>query len=155
VAPGQVTPLAVATFGGKVKPVDGTDGRTHLAYELNLTNISTANLTLERVRVLDPSRDGRVVDVLSGDELDSRTIVFGGPPNKQFGPGVSGFLSMDVTYPVGARLPDKLNYRFDVSTSSPTGLANSFRAGPTRVGEEDPVQIGSPLRGERWMTGEG
>jgi hypothetical protein len=155
VAPGLVTPLAVNTFGGKVKPVDGTDDRTHLAYELRLTNISTASLTLERVRVLDPSRGGRVVDVLSGDELDSRTLVFGGPPNKQFGPGVSGFLFMDVTYPVGARLPDKLNYRFDVSTSSPTGLANSFRAGPTRVGEEDPVRIGSPLRGKRWMTGEG
>jgi hypothetical protein len=82
--------------------VDGTDDRTHLAYELSLTNISASNLTLERVRVLDPSRDGRVVDALSGDELDSRTLVFGGPPNKQFGPGVSGFLFMDVTYPVGA-----------------------------------------------------
>ena len=154
-ATGQVTPLAVSTLGGKVKPVDGTDARTHLAHELRLTNISTANLTLERVRVLDPSRGGRVVDVLSGDELDSRTIVFGGPPNKEFGPGVSGFLFMDVPYPDGARLPDKLNYRFDVSTSSPTGLANNFRAGPTRVSEEDPVRIGSPLRGERWMAGEG
>jgi hypothetical protein len=33
-APGQVTPLAVGTFDGRVEPVDGTDGRTHLAYEL-------------------------------------------------------------------------------------------------------------------------
>jgi hypothetical protein len=46
--------------------VDGTDDRTHLAYELRLTNITAANLTIERVRVLDPSSGGRVVDELSG-----------------------------------------------------------------------------------------
>ncbi len=57
-APGQVTPLAVNTFDGKVETVVGTDDRVHLAYELRLTNITAADLTLERVRVLDPSRDG-------------------------------------------------------------------------------------------------
>src|SRR4051812_31398376 len=86
-APGQVTPLTVGNFDGKVEPVDGTDDRTHLAYELRLTNITSANLTLERLRVLDPSRGGRVVDVLSGDELDSRIIVFGGPPASSSGRG--------------------------------------------------------------------
>jgi murein DD-endopeptidase MepM/ murein hydrolase activator NlpD len=157
-APGRVTPLAVETFGRKVEPVDGTDDRTHLAFELRLTNITSANLTVERVRVLDPSRDGRVVDVLSGDELVSRITVFGNPPNapdKRFGPGVAGFLFMDVTYPIGARLPDRLEYRFDVSTSTPTGLAESFRAGPTRVAEEDPARIGAPVFGKRWLTAEG
>src|SRR5215218_7197032 len=157
-AVGQVTPLAVNTFDGRVEPVDGTDDRTHLAYELRLTNITAANLTIERVRVLDPSRGGRVVDELSGDELTSRIVVFGNPPgapDKRFGPGVAGFVFMDVTYPAGARLPDRLKYRFDVSTSTPTGLADSFRAGPTRVAEEDPARIGAPLFGKRWLTGEG
>jgi murein DD-endopeptidase MepM/ murein hydrolase activator NlpD len=154
-APGQVTPLAVDTFDGRVEPVDGTDNRRHLAYELRITNITAANLTIERVRVLDPSRGGRMVDELSGDKLASRIVVFGGAPNKQFGPGVSGLLFMDVTYPAGARLPERLEYRFDVSTSEPTGLADSFRAGPTRVSGEEPAQIGSPLFGKRWLTGEG
>ena len=156
--PGRVTPLAVDTFGGEVEPVDGTDDRTHLAYELRLTNITAANLTVERVRVLDPSRGGRVVDELTGDELASRIPVFGNPPgapDKRFGPGVAGFVFMDVTYPAGARLPDRLKYRFDVSASTPTGLADSFRAGPTRVAEEDPARIGAPLFGKRWLTGEG
>ena len=155
-APGQVTPLAVDTFDGKVEPVDGTDERTHLAYELRLTNISSADLTLERVRVLDPSRQGRVVDVLSGDELAARIIVFGAPPDKRFGPGVSGFLFMDVTYPAGARLPERLEYRFEVSTSQPTGLAESL-PGPVRRAwpSDEPARIGSPLSGKRWLTGEG
>jgi hypothetical protein len=157
-APGQVTPLAVDTFGGRVEPVVGTDDRAHLAYELRLTNITAANLTVERVRVLDPSRAGRVVDELIGDELASRLIVFGNPssvPDKRFGPGVGGLLFMDVTYRSSARLPDRLEYRFDVSTSKPTGLEDSFRAGPTRVGQDDPTQIGAPLFGKRWLTGEG
>jgi murein DD-endopeptidase MepM/ murein hydrolase activator NlpD len=154
-APDQVTPLAVDTFDGKVEPVDGTDGRRHLAYELRLSNITAANLAIDRVRVLDPSGGSRVVDELSGSKLASRIVVFGGTPNKQFGPGVSGLLYMDVTYPAGARLPERLEYRFDVSTSKPSGLANSFRAGPTRVSGEEPAQIGSPLFGKRWLTGEG
>jgi peptidase M23-like protein len=154
-APGQVTPLAVGTFDGKVETVDGTDGRTHLAYELRLTSIAATNLTVERVRVLDPSRGNKVVDALHGDQLDSRLIVFGNARDKRFGPGASGLLFMDVAYPVGARLPDELEYRFDVSTDEPTGLADSFRAGPTRVSEEDPARVGPPLFGERWLAGEG
>ena len=154
-AAGQVTPLAVDTFDGKVEPVVGTDDRTHLAYELRLTNITAATLTVERVRVLDPSRGDRVVDELSGEELASRMIVFGNPPDKRFGPGVSGFLFMDVSYRSGTRLPKQLEYRFDVSTTVPTGFPNRFRAGPTFVAQEDPVEIGAPLSGKNWLTGEG
>ena len=157
-APGQVTPLAVDTFGGRVEPVVGTDDRAHLAFELRLTNITAANLTVERVRVFDPSRPGKVVDELIGDDLASRLVVFGNPPSvpdKWFGPGVAGFLFMDVTYRSGARLPDRLEYRFEVSTSKPTGLDDSFRAGPTHVSQADPAQIGAPLFGKRWLTGEG
>jgi hypothetical protein len=154
-APGQISPLVVGTFNGKVETVSGSDEKQHLAYELRLTNITGANLSLERVRVLDPSRGGRVVDTLTGSELDSRTSVFGDPSTKVFGPGVSGFLFMDVTYPVGARLPEKLYYRVDVSTSAPTGLTDRFRAGPTYVSGAEARHIGSPLRGKNWLTGEG
>jgi murein DD-endopeptidase MepM/ murein hydrolase activator NlpD len=73
----------------------------------------------------------------------------------RFGPGGSGLLFMDVTYRSGARLPDELEYRFDVSTSEPTGLAERFRAGPTRVSQVEPARIGAPLFGERWLAGEG
>jgi hypothetical protein len=62
---------------------------------------------------------------------------------------------MDVTYRSEARLPDRLAYHFDVSTSKPTGLEDSFRAGPTHVSQADPAQIGAPLFGKRWLTGEG
>ena len=151
---GQVTPLAVDTFS-KPRPVVGTDGRQHLAYELQLTNITGANLSVERVRVLDPSRGGWVVEKLSGEKLASKLIVFGSPTGKEFGPGVSGFLFMDVSYRNGARLPDRLEYRFDVSTSEETGLPDTFSAGPTLVRKADPVVVGAPLSGPRWLTGEG
>jgi hypothetical protein len=77
------------------------------------------------------------------------------PPNKRFGPGGSGLLFTDVTYRSGARLPDEFEYRFDVSTSEPTGLAERFRSGPTRVSQVEPARIGAPLFGERWLAGEG
>jgi Peptidase family M23 len=151
---GQLTPLVVSTFA-RPHPVLGTDDRVHLAYELQLTNIAATTLTIERVRVLDPRRDARVVDELSGEELASRLIVFGSPPTKQFGPGVGGFLFMDVTYRRGQRLPDRLEYRFEVSTSAPTGLPESFSAGPTLVSRQSAVEIGAPLSGAGWLAGEG
>ena len=154
----QLTPLVVSTFA-RPHPVLGTDNRIHLAYELQLTNIAATTLTIDRVQVLDPSRDARVVDELSGEELASRLIVFGSsptsPPTKQFGPGVGGFLFMDVTYRKGERLPDRLKYRFTVSTSEDAGSDNSFPAGPTLVAQDDPVVVGAPLSGKRWLAGEG
>jgi hypothetical protein len=73
-----------AARGGHLRREGRAGGRDrrHLAYELRLTNITAANLMIERVRVLDPSRGGRVVDELSGDELASRIVAFGGTPNK-------------------------------------------------------------------------
>jgi murein DD-endopeptidase MepM/ murein hydrolase activator NlpD len=154
----QLTPLVVSTFA-RPHPVLGTDNRIHLAYELQLSNIAATTLTIDRVQVLDPSRDARVVDELSGEELASRLIVFGSsptsPPTKQFGPGVGGFLFMDVTYRKGERLPDRLKYRFKVSTSEDAGSDNSFPAGPTLVAQDDPVVVGAPLSGKRWLAGEG
>jgi hypothetical protein len=151
---GELTPLVVSTFA-RPHPVLGTDNRVHLAYELQLTNIAATTLTIERVQVRDPRRDARVVDELSGEELASRLIVFGSPTTKQFGPGVGGFLFMDVTYRRGERLPDRLEYRFEVSTSEDIGLDNSFQAGPTLVAQDDPVVVGAPLSGKRWLAGEG
>jgi murein DD-endopeptidase MepM/ murein hydrolase activator NlpD len=153
-ATGQLTPLVVSTFA-RPHPVVGTDDRIHLAYELQLTNIAPTTLTIERVQVLDPRRDARVVDELSGDELASRLVVFGNPTGKAFGAGVSGFLFMDVTYRRGASLPDRLEYRFEVSTGAQSGQPESFPAGPTLISRQAPVEIASPLRGERWLTGEG
>jgi murein DD-endopeptidase MepM/ murein hydrolase activator NlpD len=153
-ATGQLTPFVVSTFA-RPHPVDGTDDRIHLAYELQLTNIAPTTRTIERVEVLDPRRDARVVAELSGDELASRLIVFGNPTGKAFGAGVSGFLFMDVTYRGGASLPDRLEYRFEVSTGAQAGLPESFPAGPTLISRQAPVEIGAPLRGERWLTGEG
>ena len=111
-ATGQVTPLAVDTFDGRVEPVDGTDDRTHLAYELRLTNITAANLTIERVRVLDPSSGGRVVDELSGDKLASRIVVFGGVPTSSLGLACPLFCSWM------SHSPARRNYRSDSSTAS-------------------------------------
>jgi murein DD-endopeptidase MepM/ murein hydrolase activator NlpD len=153
-ATGQVTPLAVRTFS-KPRPVLGTDGRQHLAYELQLTNITAATLSVERVRVLDPSRGDRVVEELSEEQLASKLIVFGNPTGEAFGAGVGGFLFMDVSYPNGARLPDRLEYRFDVSTSEETGLPETFSAGPTLVRQAGAVVVSAPLSGPRWLTGEG
>ena len=57
-------------------PVAGSDGRTHLAYELVASNASKLFLTLDRVELVDPA--GSVVSSLSGPALAAMATLYSG-----------------------------------------------------------------------------
>ena len=52
-------------------PFAGSDGRTHLVYELETTNFSSGQTTIEQLEVLDRNT-GDVVDTLDTEEVTSR-----------------------------------------------------------------------------------
>src|SRR5215218_3080958 len=52
-------------------PFAGSDGRTHLVYELETTNFSSGQTTIEQLEVLDADT-GDVVDTLDTEEVASR-----------------------------------------------------------------------------------
>ncbi|WP_143051577.1 MULTISPECIES: hypothetical protein [unclassified Streptomyces] len=73
-----ITPVTASTTTVPV-PVRGTDGRTHLAYELTVVNESTLPATLTGVTVQD--RDGhRTLLKLTGDSLEAHFRPSGSAP---------------------------------------------------------------------------
>ena len=55
--PTVITPLIVSTVAAPI-PVPATDGKVHLAYELQLTNVLDQEVTLTSVIVLSVARWG-------------------------------------------------------------------------------------------------
>ena len=67
-APEVLTPLLFAVENAPV-PFLGSDGQTHLVYELFVTNFSSGEALLERVEVLG---DGKVIATLDATALSRR-----------------------------------------------------------------------------------
>lgn len=156
----QFTPITAEVLSTP-QPFPGSDGRRHIAYELMVSNVlpigpgdTPYTVTIKSVRTLG---EGRVLNSLAGDELNLRSIPFGATePGATLSGGRSGFILMDVSLPLNAKLPKRLVHRFRVSVSPPNPVSvSTYRAGPTRVETRPPPIIAPPLRGSGWVVGNG
>jgi hypothetical protein len=68
--PQDITPL-LAEVPYTPIPFAGSDGRTHLVYELETTNFSSGKTIIERLEVLDADT-GNVIDTLDIQEVADR-----------------------------------------------------------------------------------
>ena len=84
-------------------PVPATDGKTHLAYELELTNTLNQEVTLTSVAV---HAGDRTLLTLTGDKLGYWTRVYGTPtPTTKLGPAQGGAVWLDVALDTSRRSP--------------------------------------------------
>jgi hypothetical protein len=60
--PIMVGPVVWSVLAAPIHPVNGTDGRIHLAYELHVTNASRFDVHITSIEALD-ARDNRVTGV--------------------------------------------------------------------------------------------
>jgi len=155
-APERWTPVT-ATVVAPPQPVEGSDGRIHLAYELLLVNRSfmpPARVTLRRV---DALAGGRVVASLRGRRLAAVTLPFGSArPGARLAKGEAAYVLMDVRLPRGARVPRRLEHRLAIAMRPDAGVsARTYRTAPTRVDRRPAVVVAPPLRGAGWVVGNG
>lgn len=151
--PPAVTPVVGSVLAEPV-PVAATDGRTHLAYELMLTNTSPGVVTLNS---LSASTADRKLLTLSGDSLKYWTRQLGNPATgtNVLGPGQSAFVWLDVVAADPEQLPTGLTHSVDVTVAKPmpplipANLTESV--GPVSVQTRKPVSISPPLAGEDWL----
>jgi hypothetical protein len=61
-------------------PFPGTDGRTHIVYELVLTNANVTPATLESVEVIDASNPSKALGTYQGQDLLSHLRTTGSSP---------------------------------------------------------------------------
>jgi Peptidase family M23 len=154
--PPVVTPLVGSVLAAPV-PVPATDGKVHLAYEVQLTNVLAQEATLTSLVVLD--RDVSLLK-MTGEQLASRTRVLGtNTPTTKIGPAQTAVVWMDVALDEGATVPDRLVHAIGVSLPEPKPplfpATMTMDIAPTEVQSRKPIVISPPLSGPDWLNGDG
>ncbi|AYJ52249.1 M23 family metallopeptidase [Rhodococcus sp. P1Y] len=139
------------------EPVLATDSKTHLVYELVLTNVLAQPVTLESVEVRS---DGDSLLTLDAAELPAWLRVLGSAtPGTVLGPGQSGIVWVDVAFDDPAQVPGSLRHVVTATPENaapplvPTTLTEDIAY--TDVPDSSPVVISPPLRGSGWLDGNG
>ena len=154
--PAVVTPVVASVLSPPV-PVPATDGKVHLAYELQVTNVLPHDLTLTSVTVLD--RDVALLN-LAGEQLTHWTKLLGNPkPTRTIGPAQTVVVWLDVALDKGVAVPAQLTHTIAVVNPAPQlplfPGTQSVNVAPVTVSTRKPVAISPPLSGPNWVNGDG
>ena len=150
-APEVLTPLLFAIENPPV-PFLGSDGQTHLVYELFVTNFSSGEALLERVEVLG---DGKATATLEASALARRLQPAGErEASGTLAPSTQALLFLHVALPADAPVPRKLSHRVTARiTAAPPGKQDMIETGgETTVARRDVVVIAPPLAGARFIS---
>jgi hypothetical protein len=151
-----ITPLIGSVLAAPL-PVAASDGRTHLAYELLLTNMLAQDVTMMSLGVV--AKDKPLLS-LAGPDLADRTRIFGTTsPTTTLGPAQSALVWLDVILDAASAVPPDLTHIIGISVPQPSPplieTAMTERIAPTKVDNRKPVTISPPLRGDNWVDGDG
>lgn len=155
--PAAFTPVIGSVVAAPV-PVRATDGKTHLAYEVRLTNMLGQEVTVNSV---DVEGGDRTLLSLAADQLSYWTRVAGNPaaPTTKIGPGQSALVWLDVSIDPASdnEVPSQLTHKVTISVANPAPpllpptLSESLA--PTPVQTRKPIAIAPPLAGPNWLDG--
>lgn len=133
-------------------------GKTHLCYELHMTNFGRTDCVLTRVEVIRADSHQKVLAVYGGDELGTRVIR----------PGLTATTTQEkLKLGAGLRLVTHLWLTFDTAAEAPASIQHrlSFKAGdyPEELSvdcaramiSKETVVISPPLRGGEWLAANG
>ncbi|MEV3900970.1 peptidoglycan DD-metalloendopeptidase family protein [Mycobacterium sp. NPDC050551] len=150
--PDAVTPLVGSVPFAPV-PFAGSDGRTHMVYELAVTNFTAARLTVDRLKVLDDST-GAVLGELDAAALRDRMQPAGsreGADHLEPGQAATIFIHLILD---DATAHTTLAHEVGVTGAAiPTdGNRITERIATTAVDERTLPVVSAPLRGERFIA---
>ncbi|MEZ0053396.1 hypothetical protein ABIA30_004425 [Mycobacterium sp. MAA66] len=147
-----VTPVLAEVLAAPV-PVPATDGRTHLAYELLLTNASDQDVTVDSLAV--NSGDQTLLQ-LSGERLAYWTRPAGShDPTTKLGAGQFGKVWLDVSVDTGSPVPQHLSHKLVVTVTRPmpplVPPVVTETVAEVKVSDRAPAVISPPLYGPNWL----
>ncbi len=155
----QPTALLVSATNAPLR-VLGSDGQEHLEYDLIITNVFTAPVTLTTVEVIAP--DGRALLRLEGDALAAVTqplLFTDAPPVSQIPVGGVVATVIDLVVPSGqapARISHRIAYLLPADAPALTLFDSRAVTGPElTVDPRAPLVIAPPLRGAGWFNANG
>ena len=135
-------------------PFAGSDGQTHLVYELEAINFTSGETTIDQLEVLDADT-GDVIDTLDAEEVAAR-LQPGGlrDPIDTLAPSMMATVFLHVTFDEAGEVPDRLVHRLSVQAQAapPDQQQITEEVGPTEVERRDAVVVGPPLRGSNYLA---
>jgi hypothetical protein len=137
--------------------VSGSDGGTHIEYDLVVTNAFTADVTLTGLVVQDDA--GRELRRLEGDDLRATTFkLFSSDPTLTVPPSAAVAVIVDVSLPKGKgnglrAVQNQLTYALRDDAPARTIIGGTTVPGPRiEVDPKPAVVVSSPLSGDGWLS---
>lgn len=149
-APEQMTPLLLSVPDAPV-PFNGSDGRTHLVYELAMTNFSSSVIAPEKVEVLG---DGKVLQIVDAATIATRLQPAGQRESTASLPrSTAALLFLHVILESGT-IPNQITHRVTLrAAAAPPGHQELIETGgATKVDRQPVVVIGPPLEGSGYIS---
>lgn len=136
----------------------GADGKTHLAYELNITNLGTDDCVLDRVTVLTADSPSRELVVYEGQALVEAVARPGmtalrDAAKLNIGAGQRAVVYVWVSVPADARAPRMLQHRVTMKLGETQQVVSTDAARVVLSGKT--TVIAPPLGGAGWLAGNG
>jgi hypothetical protein len=147
----SMTPVLLSIQDAPV-PFLGSDGRTHLVYELWLTNFSSGDVSVEKVDVLG---DGNVVQSFDAAAIAERLQPAGRRETvDKLAGSIQTLLFLHVILAQGAQIPARLSHRVSIhANAAPPGQQEiTETGGEVAVNRRAVAMIGPPLSGEGYVS---
>jgi hypothetical protein len=133
-------------------PFNGSDGRTHLVYELGMTNFSSAPIAVEKVEVMG---DGTTLETLDTATVTERLQPAGQRESAgTLAAGTQANLFLHLVLAPGAKVPAELSHRVSLRASAAPPDHQEFNesGGAITVDRQPVVLTSPPLRGVGYIS---
>ena len=158
----SVSPITVSAIGEPLV-VQGSDGMQHVDYDVLVTNVFTAPVTLTSVSVLDAANDETLFEA-EGDDLaaltESNFLQAPVDPPAEIPVSSQVSVEIDIQLPADAEVPTDLEHlvSWSVPDDAPAlAFLNGEPVGelmalPLAVSDIEAVEISAPLTGDGWWS---
>jgi len=128
-------------------PFLGSDGFTHVDYELQLINARNKDITIDAIEVLD-ARTGAVLLKLSGPELTRWLRHIDREPSATLGRAQAAYAWLDVK--VKGPAPQRLRHRVTLAGDAKDMPVSE--GGEVALSTQPAIVIAPPLEGKNWVA---
>ena len=166
--PDSYSPVVIRPLSDPTFPFRGTDGKYHVAYDLELQNASGIPATVEKVEVVEANDPEKVIVSYSGKQLidpkcdygdcDRLRSLVGARPteNAVIASEAGRILFVDFAFDTLDEAPEAVLHRFfGVAASGPAAQKPSkveYLVTPFDISAGTPRVIAPPVRGAGWVA---
>ena len=165
--PDAFTSVVVRSLSAPTFPFLGTDGKYHVAYDLELTNASRVPATIDQLDVVSAAAPKRVIASYSGTKFVDPTCDYGDcnrlrnlpsapAADNVIPPQESRVLFVDFTFDSLDRAPKAvLHHLYGQGAINPGSSSPSpfdYLAAPLDISAGKPRVIGPPVKGDHWIA---